>query len=54
MKNTGPYLRAAITNALANAGFGTILFPLVNIYEMAKDTSIPIIDHTIPSPAEEN
>jgi preprotein translocase subunit SecB len=44
-----PYLRAAMTNTLASAGFGTILFPLVNIYEMAKVNQIRILDHTIES-----
>jgi preprotein translocase subunit SecB len=42
-----PYLRASMTNVLSTAGFGTILFPLVNIYELAKDQNPPIIEHSI-------
>jgi preprotein translocase subunit SecB len=41
-----PYLRAAMTNVLSNAGFGTILFPLVNVYELAKIQNHPMADHT--------
>ena len=41
-----PYLRAIMTNILSNAGFGTMLFPLVNIYELAKSQNPSIIDHT--------
>jgi len=41
-----PYLRASMTNTLSSAGFGTILFPLVNIYELAKNKNLPIIDHS--------
>jgi preprotein translocase subunit SecB len=41
-----PYLRATMTNILSNAGFGTMLFPLVNIYELAKAQNLSIIDHT--------
>jgi preprotein translocase subunit SecB len=48
-----PYLRAEITSTLANAGFGTILFPLLNIYEMAKNTKIKLIDRTDPSQTDE-
>jgi preprotein translocase subunit SecB len=42
-----PYLRASMTNILASAGFGTVLFPLVNIYELAKSQNLPILEHTI-------
>jgi preprotein translocase subunit SecB len=41
-----PYLRAVMTNVLSNAGFGTFLFPLVNVYELAKNQNFPVIDHT--------
>jgi len=41
-----PYLRATMTNVLSNAGFGTVLFPLINVYELAKDSDCPMIDHT--------
>jgi preprotein translocase subunit SecB len=44
-----PYLRAEMTNVLSCAGFGTVLFPLVNIYELAKQQNLSIIDHTIPA-----
>ncbi|GHV80285.1 hypothetical protein AGMMS49944_20760 [Spirochaetia bacterium] len=48
-----PYMRAAMTNTLASAGFGTVLFPLVNIYELARNTQTQLVDHTIPpSPGE--
>jgi preprotein translocase subunit SecB len=41
-----PYIRAAITNILSQAGFGTVLFPLVNVYELAKKQNFPLIDNT--------
>jgi preprotein translocase subunit SecB len=41
-----PYLRAAMTNILSTAGFGTVLFPLVNVYELSKKQNFPLIDHT--------
>jgi preprotein translocase subunit SecB len=41
-----PYLRASMTNILSGAGFGTVLFPLVNIYELAKNQNLPIVDHS--------
>jgi preprotein translocase subunit SecB len=43
-----PYLRAVMTNVLSNAGFGTALFPLVNVYELAKIQNRPMVDHTKP------
>jgi len=42
-----PYLRATMTNILSGAGFGTILFPLINIIELAKNQDLPIIDHSV-------
>jgi preprotein translocase subunit SecB len=33
-----PYLRGAITSFLANAGFGAVLFPLINVQELADKT----------------
>jgi preprotein translocase subunit SecB len=49
-----PYLRSAMTNTLASAGFGTMLFPLINIYDMAKSVGVKLIDHTKPTaPPEE-
>jgi preprotein translocase subunit SecB len=41
-----PYLRSTMTNVLSNAGFGTVLLPLVNMYELAQRSNIEIIDHT--------
>jgi preprotein translocase subunit SecB len=41
-----PYLRALMTNILSQAGFGTVLFPLINVYELAKTQNLPLIDHT--------
>jgi preprotein translocase subunit SecB len=41
-----PYLRATMTNILSNAGFGTVLFPLINMYELAEKSTIQIMDHT--------
>jgi preprotein translocase subunit SecB len=46
-----PYLRAAMSNILSNAGFGTMLFPLVNIYELAKTQNLSIIDNSEKSSA---
>ena len=43
-----PYLRGTITSFLANAGFGTLIFPLINIHAAAanalKDTEVEIIE----------
>lgn len=32
-----PYLRAAITSFMANAGFGSIMLPLINMNKLAED-----------------
>jgi preprotein translocase subunit SecB len=40
-----PYIRAAMTNILSQAGFGTVLFPLINVYELAKKQNFQLIDH---------
>ena len=32
-----PYLRSAVTSYIANAGFGTMIFPLINVHKMAED-----------------
>lgn len=43
-----PYLRGTITSFLANAGFGTVIFPLINIHAAAadalKDVEVKIIE----------
>lgn len=43
-----PYLRSTITSFFANAGFGTFIFPLINVVELAKNnlenTPIQIIE----------
>jgi preprotein translocase subunit SecB len=44
-----PYLRATMTNILSTAGFGTVLFPLVNMYELAKKQDFSLNDHTKPT-----
>ena len=31
-----PYVRSTITSVLANAGFGSVIFPLMNLYEFSK------------------
>lgn len=41
-----PYLRAAISFILTSSGFSTIMMPLVNVYEAAKDADLEIIDCT--------
>lgn len=33
-----PYLRAAMTSLLANAGYGSVMFPLFNIHALAEKT----------------
>ncbi len=33
-----PYLRSTITTFIANAGFGTFIFPLINVVELSKKT----------------
>ncbi|MDQ7031324.1 MAG: protein-export chaperone SecB [Desulfonauticus sp.] len=43
-----PYLRGTITSFLSNAGFASVILPLINIYALAKDylsdMDIEIID----------
>ena len=43
-----PYLRSTITSYFANAGYGPIIFPLINVHKMAEeamaDFQIKIID----------
>jgi len=43
-----PYLRSTITSLLASGGYGSVVFPLFNIHEMASQTigaiEIKIID----------
>ena len=34
-----PYIRTTITSLLANAGFGSIILPLINIQEVARRTA---------------
>jgi preprotein translocase subunit SecB len=41
-----PYLRSAITTILSQAGFGTIVLPLINIYEIAKNQPVDILNYT--------
>ena len=48
-----PYLRATMTNILSNAGFGTMLFPLINVYELAKTQNLSIIDRTGQLPSSQ-
>lgn len=33
-----PYLRSTITGLLANSGFGSVIFPLINIHAYAKES----------------
>jgi hypothetical protein len=37
-----PYLRAALTNVLASAGYGSLIIPLMNVAEMAKQSNLTI------------
>lgn len=39
-----PYARSAITSILTDAGFPTVIMPLVNVYEMAKNVNVKIQD----------
>ncbi|MCD6527017.1 MAG: protein-export chaperone SecB [Desulfuromonas sp.] len=41
-----PYLRAAVTSMLANAGFGSVMLPLINLHAAAskEDIEIQIFD----------
>jgi preprotein translocase subunit SecB len=43
-----PYLRAAITTIVSQAGFGMIVLPLINVYEIAKKQPVKILDYTMP------
>ncbi|OHD24128.1 MAG: hypothetical protein A2Y34_09405, partial [Spirochaetes bacterium GWC1_27_15] len=33
-----PYLRSTVTNFIANSGFGSFIFPLINVVELSKKT----------------
>lgn len=43
-----PYLRSAVTNIFASAGFGSIIFPLINVHNLIanqqKHNPIKVID----------
>jgi preprotein translocase subunit SecB len=41
-----PYLRSAITTIVSQAGFGTVVLPLLNIYEIAQKKPVEILDYT--------
>ncbi|MDR0642006.1 MAG: protein-export chaperone SecB [Treponema sp.] len=41
-----PYLRSAITTILSQAGFGTVVLPLINVYEIARKNPVEILDYT--------
>jgi len=41
------YLRSTITGTIANAGFGSVVLPLININNMVKGMDIHIIDHAL-------
>jgi preprotein translocase subunit SecB len=41
-----PYLRSAITTIVSQAGFGTVVLPLINFYEIAKNNPVEILDYT--------
>lgn len=45
-----PYLRTTVTTFLANAGFGTFIFPLINITQLAQDQ---LKDYQITTLAQE-
>jgi preprotein translocase subunit SecB len=45
-----PYLRSAITTILSQAGFGTIVVPLINVHEAVREKPIEILDYTKPPP----
>lgn len=42
-----PYVRATITSLLANAGFGSVILPLVNMTELAKQAVGEVVIKTI-------
>jgi preprotein translocase subunit SecB len=48
-----PYLRSAITTIVSQAGFGTVVLPLINVYEIAKKNQIEIFDFTRLSASEQ-
>jgi preprotein translocase subunit SecB len=41
-----PYLRSAITTILSQAGFGTIVLPLINVHEVTRRKPVEILDYT--------
>lgn len=47
-----PFLRAAMTSVLSISGFSGIIFPLINVYDLAKKESFEIIRQDTSEPAE--
>lgn len=41
-----PYLRSAITTVLAQSGFGSVILPLINIYDTMKQNPVKVLDFT--------
>ncbi len=37
-----PYARATLSSLLANAGFGSVVLPLINVHKIAKESSLTI------------
>jgi len=45
-----PYLRSTVTTVLSQAGFGSVILPLINIHEIAQKHPVEINDFTINEP----
>lgn len=43
------YLRSTISSTFANAGFGSVIIPLININKLVKQSNLTIATHQIPS-----
>lgn len=37
-----PYARATLSSLLANAGFGSVVLPLINVHKLAQETALTI------------
>ncbi|MBI9095177.1 MAG: protein-export chaperone SecB [Sphaerochaeta sp.] len=42
------YLRSIISSTFANAGFGSVIIPLININKLVQQSNLTIVTHQIP------
>jgi len=42
------YLRSTISSTFANAGFGSVIIPLININKLVQQSNLTIVTHQLP------